>query len=509
MALLARVAVPLTLASTVLVFSHAAEASKDNDTLVFASDSEPENISPYHTGLREGVVLGRLAWDTLIYRDPRSGQYQPMLATDWSWEDSTHLLIHLRRGVSFHNGDGFSADDVVFTFNYILSPESKAVSRQNTDWMDHVEKVDDYSVRIVLKKPFPAAFEYLAGPTPIFPARYFKQVGLEGFSKAPVGTGPYVITKVISGQGVHLQRNDHYFADSPIPKPAISKIEFVVIPDADTRIAQLMTGAVDWIWRVPSDQAESMQAMPNLTVTGGETMRIGYLAMDSQGTSAADSPFKDLRVRQAVDYAINRDGMARELVRGGSRALYAPCYPSQFGCDLNAAVQYAYDPEKARSLLQQAGYADGFDTEIYAYRDRDLVEAVIGDLRKVGIRARLHFETFAALRNDQRAGKVPLAFQSWGSGAINDVSAIISAFFKGGADDIAKDADLLSWLSTADTSMDDKVRQENYSKAIQRITEQAYWAPLVTYSTNYAFSSDLNFTAYPDELPRFYEASWK
>ncbi|PXF29126.1 hypothetical protein WH50_22405, partial [Pokkaliibacter plantistimulans] len=85
------VAVALTLASTLPVFSYSAEASKDNDTLVFASDSEPEHISPYHTGLREGIVLGRLAWDTLTYRGPRRGQYQPMLATDWSREDSTHL----------------------------------------------------------------------------------------------------------------------------------------------------------------------------------------------------------------------------------------------------------------------------------------------------------------------------------------------------------------------------------------------------------------------------------
>ncbi|MDH2434427.1 ABC transporter substrate-binding protein [Pokkaliibacter sp. MBI-7] len=496
------------LASSLTVLSGAALASKADDTLVYASDSEPENVSPYHNNLREGVILAHLAWDTLLYRDPASGDYKPMLATDWQWEDPTHLLLHLRKGVTFHNGDPFTADDVVFTFNYVTSPDSKVVTRQNTDWIDHAEKVDDFTVRLVLKKPFPAAFEYLAGPTPIYPAKYFQKVGLEGFSKAPVGTGPYKITAVLSGQGVNLERYDNYFAGSPIGKPAIGKLKFEVIPDADTRIAQLMTGAVDWIWRVPSDQADSMKSMPNISVLSGETMRVGYLALDDRGTSSPDSPFKNVKVREAINYAINRDALANELIRGGSQPLYTPCFPQQFGCDTEAAVKYPYDPAKARELLKEAGYPNGFETDIYAYRERDLAEAMIGDLRKVGITAKLHYLTYAALRTEQRAGKTPIVFQTWGSFSVNDVSAFTSVYFNGGADDQAKDEQVQQWLAAADSSIDPAVRKENYSKAIARITKEAYWAPMFSYSSNYAFSSELKFKAYPDELPRFYEASW-
>ncbi|MDW6003906.1 ABC transporter substrate-binding protein [Vibrio mangrovi] len=492
----------LTLASSAL-------AGKFDDTLVYASNSWPENISPYHNNLREGVILGHLAWDTLVYRDPDSGKYLPMLATDWTWKDDTHLVFNLRQGVRFQNGDPLTADDVAFTFNYVLTPESKVVTLQNVNWIRQVRKLDQYTVEFELKKPFPAALEYLAGPLPVYPEKYFKKVGLAGFDKAPIGTGPYKIVKVISGQEVDLERNVDYFSDSPIGQPKIKKLKFVLIPDQDTRLAQLMTGQVDWIWRVPSDQAEQLKSMPNISVLSSETMRVGYLSLNSRGTDREDSPFKKLKVREAVNYALDRKVLADQLVRGGSRPLYTPCFPEQFGCEDDAAVKYPYNPEKARSLLAEAGYPYGFSTDIYAYRDRDYAEAVIGYLHQIGIQAKLHYMTYAALRDELRAGHVPMSFQTWGSYSINDASAIISIYFKGGADDQDRDTQVKQWLETADNSVDPKVRQDYYQKAIHQITQEAYWAPMFSYTSNYAFTSDLNFKAYPDELPRFWEASWK
>lgn len=489
--------------------TQAAFANKANDTLVYASDSEVENISQYHNNMREGVVLAHLIWDTLIYRDPHSGEYKPQLATSWKWESPTALVLELRQGVQFQNGDKFSADDVAFTFNYVVSPESMAVTRQNTDWIKNVQKLGDYKVRINLQRPFPAALEYLAGPLPIYPGAYFKKVGLEGFSKAPIGTGPYRVISVTPGQGVTLVKNTNYFKDSPQEQPKIGTIKFVVIPDPETRAAQLMTGAVDWIWRVPSDQADSLKSMPNISVQSGETMRIGFLTMDSRGTSTPNSPFKDVRVRQAVNYAVNRKGIADNLMRGGSQPVYTACFRTQFGCDTKAGIVYEYNPAKAKQLLAEAGYANGFDTDIYAYRDRDIAEVIIGDLRKVGIRARLHYMKYAALQMEYRAGKTPLAFHAWGSFSINDVSAFDGVFFKGGSDDVTKDAQLRQLLETADNSVDPSVRKHNYSEALARISQQAFAAPLFSYSTFYAYNAQLKFQGYPDELARFYEASWK
>jgi peptide/nickel transport system substrate-binding protein len=494
---------------TMLTCSAAALAGKANDTLVYASDSEVENISSYHNSLREGVIIARMVWDTLLYRDPKSGEFKPQLALSWKWESPTALVLDLRQNVSFHNGDKFSADDVVFTFNYVISAESKAVTRQNTDWIKGVEKLGNYRVRINLVAPFPAALEYLSGPTPIYPAAYFKKMGLEGFSKAPIGTGPYRVTSVTPGQGVTMVKNTAYFKDSPQGQPRIGNLKFMVIPDPETRVAQLMTGAVDWVWRVPADQADSLRSMPNITVQSGETMRVSYLTLDSMGTSTAKSPFKDVRVRQAINYAVNRNGLANSLVRGGSQPVYAPCFRTQFGCETKSVVKYDYNPAKAKALLAEAGYPNGFDTDIYAYREREYAESLIGDLRKIGINARLHYLKYAAMIAEYRAGRTPITFQAWASNTVNDISAFTGVWFKGGTDDTAKDPLVIKWLTSADNSTDPAVRKENYGKALELISRQAYWAPLVTYSANYAYTSALNFQAYPDELPRFYEASWK
>ncbi len=498
-----------TIIAAAMLIPAAAMAGKADDTLVYASDSEPENVSPYHNNLREGVILSRHAWDTLIYSDPADGKYKPYLATSWTWTDPKTLDLDLRQGVKFHNGDSLTADDVVFTFNYVQTPAAKVVTKQNVDWIKSAEKLGDYKVRIHLKEPFPAALEYLSGPTPIYPAKYFQAVGLEGFAKAPIGSGPYRITAVNTGKGVRLERFDGYFADSPIPKPKIAKLEFRVMPDSESRVAALMTGAIDWTWRVPHDQAMAMKSAPGLSVLSAESMRIGYIGFDSRGTSSAEAPFKDLRVRQAVAMAIDRKSLVDNLVGGGSNVMHAACFPSQTGCDPNAVTKYEYNPRKAKELLAEAGYPQGFKTEIQAYRERDYAEAIMGYLKAVGIDARLNFLKYAAMRENQRAGTVPLVFNTWGSFSVNDASASTGVYFKGGDDDTAKDPEVIKTLTEADATVDPDARKAMYRTALKRISDQLYWLPLFSYSTDYVFTDKLAFQAYPDELPRFYLSSWK
>ena len=486
-----------------------ASANKANDTLVYASDSEPENVSPYHNNLREGVIIARNVFDNLIYRDPDTGKYKPQLATSWTWVDPTTLDLTIRNGVTFHNGDPLTADDVVFTLNYVVSPEAKVVTKQNVNWIKSAEKIGNDKVRIHLVGPFPAAIEYLAGPVPIYPANYFKQVGIDGFSKAPVGSGPYKITAVIPGKGVKMEKNTHYWQGSPLGQPSIGKLDFRVIPDAETRLAELMTGGVDWIWRVPLDQAKQMKSAPNITVLSAETMRVGFLQFDALGRTPGAEPFKDARVRQAVSYAIDRKAMIDNLVGGGARIMHSACFIDQFGCTDKGVPRYEYNPAKAKELLKEAGYPNGFKTEIYAYREREYAEAVIGYLRAVGIDARLNYLKYAAMRDAHRAGKTPITFQTWGSFSVADASAFTGVWFKGDADDSSHDAEIQKLLKEADTSVDTDKRLKTYEVALKAIAEKAYLFPLFSYPANYAFTSDLKFSAEPDELPRFYEAKWK
>ena len=216
----------------------AAYADKAKDTLVYASDSEPENISPYHNNLREGIIVARHVFDNLIFRNPDTGKYEPQLATDWTWVDPQTLDLTIRKGVTFHNGDPLTADDVVFTLNMVVSPDSKVVTKQNVNWIKSAEKIGDDKVRIHLVGPFPAAIEYLAGPVVIYPEAYFKKVGLDGFAKAPIGSGPYKVTSVMPGKGVKMEKNTAYWKDSPLGQPKIGKLEFRVIPDPETQVGR-------------------------------------------------------------------------------------------------------------------------------------------------------------------------------------------------------------------------------------------------------------------------------
>lgn len=491
-----------------LLAAGTALAGKADDTLTWVSSTEPENISPYHNNVRDGVILSRHIWDTLLYRDPDSGEYKGLIASDWSWVDSTTLDLTLREGLTFHNGDALTADDVAFTFNYAVQPDSGVMTRQNVDWIESAEKLGDYEVRIHLKAPFPAALEYLAGPTPIYPKAYFEEVGIDGFSREPIGSGPYRVTEVVTGRHVAMERFEDYFADSPRGQATIGKLIYRPIADPETRLAELMTGNVDWLWQIPKDQAEMLEGAPGLELTSGETMRVSYLRLDAAGRSGEDSPLTNVLVRRAIAHAIDKQAIVDNLVGGASRAIHSACFPTQFGCEQDVAI-YDYDPEKARALLAEAGYPDGIDLPFHAYRDREYSEAVIGFVTAVGIRANLQYMQYAAMRDLGRQGQVPFEHSTWGSYSINDVSAIVSNFFKGGPDDYARDPELMEWLETADTSVDPDARMEHYSRALRKIADQVYWVPLFSYTANYAFIEDLDFQPYPDEVPRFYRASWK
>lgn len=482
-------------------------ASKKDDTLNIAWREELPSYDPYFASPRESVLLARLVWDNLIDRDPVTLEYKPLLAKSYKWLNDTAIELELRQGIKFHNGQPFTADDVVYTLNKVSNPEYRVINPKMVNWIKNAEKIDPYKVVIHLKAPFPAALEYLAAAIPILPHEYHAKVGPEGMSKNPVGTGPYRVAESVPGRTITFIKNVDYFKDSPKGQPQIGKIVQRTIPDPQTQVAELLSGRVDWIWQVAPDIGDRLKSRPNITVLAGETMRFAYLSMDATGRSGTDV-FKDVRVRQAVNYAINREAIVAKLVGGASRVLNAACYPSQFGCDENVRA-YEYNPEKAKQLLAEAGYPDGFNVEIYSYRDRPVTEAIIGDLRSVGIRAKLTTTRFATFKELASQTKLQLRHATFGSWSISDVSIVMEGFFQGVDEDNSQDKDVIAWTKEAGRLIDADKRKELYSKALKRIADQAYWAPLHTYGVLYAFSSDLDFKSNPDEVARFYNAKWK
>lgn len=483
-------------------------AQKAQNGVRFQYDQVPENIDPFFNNVRIGVILGQHIWDTLIYRDPKTNEYKGQLATKWNWVDSTTLEMDLRQGVKFHNGEEFDADDVVYTLNFVSKPENKVVTQSNVNWIASAEKLDKFKVRIKLKAPFPAAIEYLSGPVVIHPNEYYAKVGPQGMNSAAIGSGPFKVVEHVVGKSVRLVRNPDYFKDSPKPQPKIEKIEVRFVPDRQTQMAGVMAGEVDFIMNVPPDQAQQIKVMPHVEVKSGETMRIVFLNLNT----LADGPLpalRDIRVRQAIQHAIDRPAMVKQLVGEGARVLNAMCYPSQFGCSDEKAKRFEYNPAKAKQLLAEAGFPNGFEVDFYAYRERNQSEAMITYLRAIGIKANLRFLQYAAMREASRANKAAILHQTWGSFSVNDTSASTPVYFGGGPDDINKDPEVIALLKTGDTSVDPSVRKKAYADALGLIAERAMGVPLYALVTYYVSSKGLDYQSYADEIPRFWEMSWK
>ena len=480
-------------------------AQKAQDTLRIAWRDAVADVDPYRNTLRTGLVLAHHAWDTLIYRDPETLQLKPLLATSWRYTDPMTLEFELRPGVTFHDGSPFTADDVVYTVNSALADGVAVPS--NYAFLAGAERIDDLHVRIRLKRVFPAALEYISMVLPVLPRAYRERVGA-GFSQAPVGTGPYRITRVDGTTAIDLERNGAYF-DGPKGKPAIRRLHIDEVADTAAELAALLGGHTDWIWAIGQEGSDALGRDPALLVQRQESMRVGYMNMDAAGRTGADNPLTNQKVRQAIMHAIDRTAMARQFMPGGSRVLDAPCFPTQFGCDQAIAAKYEYNPAKAKALLAEAGFPEGFETEMVGYLLPAWQAAIQAYLAAVGIRTRLTQPQAGAVTQRSIEGRNPLDLGSWGSYSINDASAFLPVFFTFGGQDYARDPEVRDLLLQGGSNTDPDVRRGAYSAAIKRITEQAYYMPLFTFVTTYAQSRTLNFKPFGDELPRFYLSSWR
>jgi peptide/nickel transport system substrate-binding protein len=487
-----------------------AHAQKSADTLRVNWLDPVVDIDPYYNSQRTGLILAHQAWDGLIFRDPEGFAMKPLLAESWKWVDDTTLEFKLRHGVTFHNGDPFSAADVVYTIKTVTDPASGVAVPSNYTWIAGAEAIDDYTVRIKLKQAFPAALEFVSFVTPIYPKAYREKVGRDGYRKEPVGAGPYRITHWDIGADVNMERFEGYYDGGGKGRPAIKKLVFKQSTDQNVVVNSLLGGQSDWIWDFQPDFVPKIAAMPNLDASRLETFRILHFTLNAAGRDDPKSPLKDVRVRKALFYAIDRQTFAKQLVQGGARVPDATCYFTQFGCDQSAAVHYDYDPAKAKALLAEAGYPNGFDIEIV---NPGILTSWMGSiqayLQAIGVRAHVTSQVSAAVQLRIEKGDVPMYVSSWGSYSINDASAFMPFFFSSNSDDLAQDPELTAALKQGGSVVDPEIRKAAYAKAIHIISDRAYMLPVSTFVRVYGTSRNLDFKPYPDEMPRFFWSKWK
>lgn len=483
-------------------------AQKSADTLRWASTASITTVDPYTNAHREALIVNsQLVWDTLIYRDPDSGQYKPLLAKSWQWVNDQTLDVQLRDDVKFHDGVPFTADDAVYTLNWIADPANKVSIQSNVNWIKSAEKTGPYSFRLNLKAPFPPAFEYLSSMIAMLPKDFYGAGGAAGANGRLVGTGPYRLVKFVPGTSIEVERFDGYFAGSPKGKPAIKRIIYRSVPDTSTQMGDLLSGGLDWMWYVPTDQAKRLSSVKNLTVQSSESMRFSFLSLNTR-EMATPNPLLKKQVREAIAHAIDREKLAKYVIGAGSSVPLAACYKTQFGCRQDLP-QFKYDPALSKKLLAEAGYPNGLTLELTAWRSRDWTDAVTGYLNAVGIKTNVTFQQYAAAYEKVTNNTAHIYLGDWGSYSINDTSAVFNNFFTLAPNDMQQDKELTGWVKAAAATVDPEVRTANFDKALAKISSEVYFVPLWVHPVVYATTADLAFKPYADENPRLYLAHWK
>ncbi len=484
--LLATVALPLA----------TAQAQKAKDTLRLAFADPIGSILIYEDSKPEAGFIAGAVFDSLMCFDPAKGTLEPLLATSWSWVNDRLLEVSLRQDIKFHDGSDFSGEDVVYTLSWLLDPNSKLRFTENWSWIESAELVDRFKVRIHAKVPFAPALVRLAmSSMPMIPKSVHGDPARrsEFGIKTPIGTGPYKAEFVDVNKGIMLVKNPRYpQASACKPAAAIGRVHVQPIPDQQTQIAQLAVGGLDYLKVAEKDQAAFLSADPRLAVTATQGLTFNYMAIDASGRSG-NKPLADIRVRQALFRSIDRDLITKSVVAGGDEAkvLDELCFKSQFGCGFSAKPR-PFDRAAAKALLTEAGYPDGFEVELLATPSVfGLAEALAGEMRKIGVRAKVDRATFAAYRDKQRLGKQQILINEWSSGGLPDAYSTVDYFFSDGPRDYWQDTQIKALSAQAVSDLDDARRREIYTRIYDRAVEQAYVLPISTKPAVFVHSKDL------------------
>ena len=327
-------------------------------------------------------------------------EIRPALATSWKLVDDTTWEFKLRRGVAFHDGTPFTAEDVIFTIDRVPNvPNSPNSFAQFTRGIDKVEKVDDHTILIRTKAPNPQLLSDLANIF-IVSAKAAKGATTADFNsgKAAVGTGPYKLAEFVSGERLVVERNDKYWGG----KPTWARVTERVIAKDPSRLAALLAGQVDAIDAVPIPDLERLRKEGRFSLFRGPAALVHYVALDSardvspfvtakDGKPLANNPLKDPRVRKALSLAINRDAIVKRVMEGSALPA-SQLLPEAFPTASRSLKPDPFDPARAQALMKEAGWGEGFRIVLHATGDRypndsSVAQAIAQMWSRIGLKA--------------------------------------------------------------------------------------------------------------------------
>lgn len=463
--------------------------------IVVMQSADANSLDP--TMIRETPSFNVLLniFDGLLFKQP-DGTFSGGLAQEWRAVDDTTWELQLRRDVTFHNGERFDANAVLFTIQRILDPEVQSPIVSGFEFIADVEVVDDYTLIITTSDPQPLAEVYFSEILPVPPA-YFQEVGAAQFAQAPVGTGPYRFVSWRRDVAVTLESNPDYWGGAP----ELGRVEFRPTPEATTRFASLAAGEADLITSVPPSLVSSVQASPNAKLETVDSARVIYVGIN---TISANPALADARVRQALNYAVDVEGIIEGIFGGLASPTTTLLTATDFGS--NPEVHpYPYDPERARELLAEAGVSNltltlGTPNGRYV-NDVQVAQAIQAQLEAVGIGIDLQVREYGAFVGELFSGAAPDLFLiGWGNPPMDADYILHPLLYTGDILSYFSDPRLDSLLDTGRHTVDRDARLAAYQAAVQLISDEAPMIFLYKPSDAYGVSDRLNWTPRADEL---------
>ncbi len=468
--------------------------AQDESSVVIALGTDAASLDPQLQNDAFTTSILSNIFDTLIYRNVDL-ELEPGLATAWENVTDTTWEVTLREGITFHNGEAFNAEDVKFSLERPLNPDLGSPLTSRFAVIEGVDIVDDFTVRINTVDPYPLLPARLSEWFMI-PKDHFEMTEPAVLSEEPIGTGAYTFVEWVRDEQLVLEANPDYWRGVP----EITSVTFRPIPETSTRVAALQSGDVDLITNVPAfRQTEIASDTIDIRVTPSTFFQ--YVALDGTKNEA----LADVRVRQALQYATNVPEIVEFLFEGSAAQIAVPLAFGTFGLD-ESIEPYPYDPERARELLEEAGYADGFTLEIDAptgryAQDQEVAEALAGQWQQVGIDVQLNINAWADQLTKYRDGDAlaEAHFMGWGTSTFDADDVFFGAFARQPTKNNYANEELAELILAARTSLDPAEREQLYAEAQTIIYEEVPWLFLFQQFDIYGVDASLAWTPRPDQ----------
>jgi peptide/nickel transport system substrate-binding protein len=479
-------------AAPAAIAKRALRAQDGNGTLIVGTETDIEGMDPGHAQALATTRVNINVLEGLVKYDPGTVELIPHLALEVPSldnggvsEDGLTYTFTLRPDVKFHDGADFNAEAVVMSYRRLYDPEFEFYDDTNTSGfflagLTNVEAVDDMTVRFTLAEPN-AAFVELSNvySGKVMSPKAIQEVPIPGWSEGSYGTGPFTLSSWEKGVSVVLERNDAYWGTPP----GLQTLVFRAIPEPTARVAALLSGEVDMIVVVPPDAIQSIKDDPNLTYEQGPSLHYWFIQLNTTAP-----PFDDVRVRQAVNYAVNKEGLANDILAGSAAPATQPMPAANWSYNEDI-TGYPYDPEMARQLLADAGYADGFQTTMIIPQSGSgmiipvqMNEYIQGNLRDVGIEVAIQSFEWVSYLGIWAQGlnqDVTMGNQSIMASDPYVANFLLSGAFtptEGGWNiGYYENPEVDELLASALETPDREARKEIYTEAWAKITEDAPW----------------------------------